>query len=135
MEFQGIRIDRPYLTQLQQDLGVVVQDATKALYAMAGMEIKLNSPAEIARVLFTGGFTHPASGVFTKYPLAGVSKTKKGATQTTEKVMQFLVAKYGCPFAAKKLIYAKAFKAKNTFCQNVGDLSELDGYLHSKRCQ
>jgi len=131
MEFHGIKIDRPYLTQLQQDLGVVVQDSTTALYAMAGMEIKLNSPAEIARVLFTDGFTHPATGVLTKYPLAGVSKTKKGATQTTEKVMQFLVAKYGCPFAAKKLIYAKAFKAKNTFCQNVWDLSELDGYLHT----
>jgi DNA polymerase I-like protein with 3'-5' exonuclease and polymerase domains len=131
MEFTGIKIDRPYLTKLQEDLGKVVQESTAALYDMAGGELKLNSPAEIARVLFDTGFIHPTSGVFTKYPLTGVSKTKKGATQTTEKVMQFLVAKYACPFAAKKLIYAKAFKAKNTFCQNVWDLSELDGYLHT----
>lgn len=131
MEFQGIRIDRPYLTTLQGDLGKVVQETTDQLYAMAGGELKLNSPAEIARVLFDTGFIHPDTGVHTKYPLTGVTKTKKGQTQTTEKVMQFLVAKYGCPFASKKLIYAKAFKAKNTFCQNVWDLSELDGYLHT----
>ena len=131
IEFQGIRIDRPYLTTLQADLGKVVQETTDQLYAMAGGELKLNSPAEIARVLFDTGFIHPTTGVHTKYPLTGVSKTKKGQTQTTEKVMQFLVAKYGCPFASKKLIYAKAFKAKNTFCQNVWDLSELDGYLHT----
>jgi DNA polymerase I-like protein with 3'-5' exonuclease and polymerase domains/uracil-DNA glycosylase len=131
MEFQGIRIDRPYLTTLQNDLGKVVQETTDQLFAMAGGELKLNSPAEIARVLFDTGFIHPETGVHTKYPLTGVTKTKKGQTQTTEKVMQFLVAKYGCPFASKKLIYAKAFKAKNTFCQNVWDLSELDGYLHT----
>jgi len=131
MEFRGIRIDRPYLTTLQADLGKVVQEATEQLYAMAGGELKLNSPAEIARVLFDTGFTHPDTQVLTRYPLAGISKTKTGQTQTTEKVMQFLVARYGCPFASKKLIYAKAFKAKNTFCQNVADLSELDGYLHT----
>lgn len=131
MEFQGIRIDRPYLTKLQEDLGKVVQETTDQLYSMAGGELKLNSPAEIARVLFDTGFIHPTTGVHTKYPLTGVSKTKKGQTQTTEKVMQFLVAKYSCPFASKKLIYSKAFKAKNTFCQNVWDLSELDGYLHT----
>jgi len=131
MEFQGIRINRPYLTTLQEDLGKVVQETTDQLYAMAGTELKLNSPAEIARILFDTGFTHPATGVPTKWPLDGISKTKKGQIQTTEKVMQFLVAKYSCPFASKKLIYAKAFKAKNTFCQNVWDLSELDGYLHT----
>lgn len=131
MEFQGIRIDRPYLTELQGNLGKVVDEATGHLYAMAGEELKLNSPAEIARILFTKGFIHPVSGEQIRYPLTGVSKTKKGQTQTTEKVMQFLVAKYSCPFASKKLIYSKAFKAKNTFCQNVWDLSELDGYLHT----
>lgn len=131
MEFQGIRIDRPYLTTLRENLGKVIDDTTKELYDMAGGELKLNSPAEIARVLFDTGFIHPTTGIHTKYPLTGVGRTKKGQTQTTEKVMQFLVAKYSCPFASKKLIYAKAFKAKNTFCQNVWDLSELDGYLHT----
>lgn len=131
MEFQGIRIDREYLTKLQGDLGKVVDESTQSLYAMAGGELKLNSPAEIARVLFESGFAHPDTGIHIKYPLTGITKTKKGQTQTTEKVMQFLVAKYSCPFASKKLIYAKAFKAKNTFCQNVWDLSELDGYLHT----
>lgn len=131
MEFSGIRIDRPYLQQLTADLGKVITEAEEALKVMAETDIKLNSPAEVARVLFTDGYIHPTSGERVTHSLNGISKTKKGNTQTTEKVMQFLVAKYGCPFASKKLIYAKAFKAKNTFCQNVWDLSALDGYLHT----
>ena len=130
MEFQGIKIDRPYLVTLQEDLEKVVTQTTKQLYDMAG-DLKLNSPAEIARVLFVDGYTHPVTGAKTTWPLTGITKTKKGQTQTTEKVMKYLVAAHKCPFATTKLIYSKAFKAKNTFCQNVGDLSELDGYLHT----
>ena len=134
MEYGGVPIDRPYLSELQDKLAVVITDTQAELGRMAGNDaIKLNSPVAIANLLFGTGFTHPTTGEHVDaYPIsADISKTKKGATQTTEKVMQHLVAKYQCPFATKKLIYAKAFKAKNTFCQNVFDLSALDGFLHT----
>lgn len=132
MEFQGIRVDRPYLEKLQNDLNTVVLDAESELYKMAGSAIKLNSGAAVANVLFDSGFIHPVTGDRVHYSTDdNIGKTQKGAIQTTEKVMQYLVAKYQCPFASKKLIYSKAFKAKNTFCANVWDLSELDGFLHT----
>lgn len=132
MEYRGIRVDRPYLRQLQSDLETVVVTAENALYEISGKTpetLKLNSPASVAKVLFSDGFIHPGTGERTFYP--PVSFTNKGQMQTTEKVLNYLTARYECPFSAKKLIYSKAFKAKNTFCQNVWDLSELDGYLHT----
>lgn len=132
MENYGVRVDRTYLAKLQEDLNTVVLDAESDLYRMAESSIKLNSPAEIANVLFNKGFIHPETGERVFYSADdNISRTKKGAIQTTEKVMQYLVAKHECPFASKKLIYSKAYKAKNTFCANVWDLSELDGFLHT----
>jgi len=130
MEFRGIRVDRPYLEKLQTDLGTVVSDAEEKLYKMAQKpDLKLNHAASIANILFSEGFIHPTTGQRTFYP--PVSFTQKGQIQTTEKVMKFLTARYECPFSATKLIYSKAYKAKNTFCQNVWDLSSIDGFLHT----
>lgn len=130
MEFGGVRVDRPYLAQLQEKLGTVVENAEKELYLMAGNpELKLNHAADIANVLFSEGYIHPETGQRTFYP--PVSFTAKGQMQTTEKVLKYLVARYECPFSAKKLIYSKAYKAKNTFCANVDALSAMDGFLHT----
>lgn len=130
MEYVGIKVDRPYMDFLDEKLGQVVTDTEKELYALArNPELKLNSAAAIANVLFSEGFTDPVSGERVFYP--PVTFTKKNQAQTTEKVLKYLVAKYGCPFSSKLLIYKKAYKAKNTFIANVRDLSTLDGYLHT----
>ena len=132
MELRGIHIDRPYLEKLQNDLEVVITNAENDLYTLAEKTpdtLNLNAPAAIARILFSEGFIHPDTKLRTYYP--PVSMTAKGQLQTTEKVLKFLVAKEKCPFSAKKLIYSKAFKAKNTFCKNAWDLSGLDGCVHT----
>lgn len=131
MELRGVRIDRPYLRELETALDKVIADTAAELEAMCPDGLKLNSPADIADILFNRGYLDPETGVTLRYPEDGITKTKKGLLQTTEKVMQFIVAKYNCKFAKKKLIYAKAFKARNTFCRNVASLSELDGFLHT----
>lgn len=130
MEFRGIKVDRAYMDDLDQTLSKVVVDTERELYALADKnDLKLNSSAAIANVLFSEGFKHPVTGVRTFYPV--VTVTKRDQAQTTEKVLKFLVAKYACPFSSKKLIYSKAYKAKNTFIANVRDLSEIDGFLHT----
>jgi DNA polymerase I-like protein with 3'-5' exonuclease and polymerase domains len=130
MEFTGVKVDRNYLEKLQSDLGKVISEAESDLYKMAGKsDFSLNSAAEIAKILFSEGFIHPETGKRTWYP--PVTWTKKGQAQTTEKVLKFLTAAHKCPFSSKKLVYSKAYKAKNTFCQNVWDLSTLDGRLHT----
>ena len=130
MELGGVRVDRPYLKVLSADLTTVIADAETTLLTMAAHpEMKLNSARDIADVLFNSGFVHPDTGVRTTYP--PVTLTKKGQAQTTEKVLKFLVAKNGCPFSTNKLIYSKAYKAKNTFLVSVEALSEEDGCVHS----
>ena len=132
MELRGVHVDRVYLEKLQNDLETVIVGAEADLYRMTEKTpetLKLNHAASIAKILFSEGFIHPETKKRTYYP--PVTMTAKGQWQTTEKVLKFLVAKEKCPFSAKKLIYSKAYKAKNTFCKNVWDLSELDGYLHT----
>ena len=130
MEFRGIKVDRAYMDDLDEKLSKVVSDTERELYDLAdNNDLKLNSAAAIANVLFSTGFVHPTTGARTFYPT--VTLTKRNQAQTTEKVLQFLVAKYACPFSSKILIYKKAYKAKNTFIANVRDLSEIDGFLHT----
>lgn len=130
MELGGVRVDRPYLSTLQEGLGKAITDAETALLRMAANPaLKLNSARDIARVLFDEGYVHPDTGVRTFYP--PVTLTKGGQAQTTEKVLKYLIARYKCPFSAKKTVYSKAYKAKNTFCVSVEDLSSEDGFIHT----
>jgi DNA polymerase I-like protein with 3'-5' exonuclease and polymerase domains len=130
MEFRGIKVDRAYMDDLDEKLSKVVEDTERELYELADKnDLKLNSAAAIANILFSEGFIHPVTKERTFYPV--VTLTKRNQAQTTEKVLKFLVAKYACPFSSKKLIYSKAYKAKNTFIANVRDLSEIDGFLHT----
>ena len=129
MEYDGIRVDRVYLEDLYGKLEKVIDDTERELYRLAGKELKLNHARTVANLLFSEGFIHPETGKRTYYP--SESRTAKGQDQTTEKVLKALVKKYACPFSAKKLIYGKAYKARNTFCRNVLDLAALDGRLHT----
>ncbi len=130
MEFRGIKVDRAYLEFLDTQLTTVVADTERELHQISGkLDLKLNSAAALANLLFSEGFIHPVTKERTFY--APVTLTAKQQAQTTEKVLKFLVAKYACPFSSKLLIYKKAYKAKNTFIANVRDLSEADGYCHS----
>lgn len=138
MEYTGVPVDRKYLGELQHNLTKVIDDAEAALYRMAGKtsdDLKLKAPAQIANILFSEGFIHPETGKRTYYPPVEINgkkaMTATGQLQTTEKVMKYLTARYGCPFSAQKLIYSKAVKARDTFCRNVWDLSEADGRLHT----
>jgi len=130
MEYRGIKVDREYMADLSDKLDKVIVDTERELYVLANKnDLKLNSAAALAQVLFSEGFIHPTTGVRTFY--APVTLTKRNQAQTTEKVLKYLVAKHSCPFSAKILIYKKAYKARNTFIANVRDLSEIDGFLHT----
>lgn len=132
IEYDGVRIDKQHLASLRESLTKAIDETYHELVTMSGRDnIKLSAPAEIARVLFEDGFYHPTSGERVVYSAEDIGRTATGKIQTTEKVMKFLTAKYKCPFAAKKLIYAKASKARDTFIANVETLSMLDGFIHT----
>lgn len=130
MEFRGIRVDQDKIRFLDDALGEIMRKAEGELYELAGTtDLKLNSSAAVANLLFNHGYIDPETG--SRVVHEPVSRTETGQAQTTEKVLKALVARSKCKFSAKKLIYSKAYKAKNTFIANVRDLSSLDGYLHT----
>lgn len=130
MEYRGIRVDQKYLHELDAALTDIIEKSQRELYRIAAMpDLKLNSAASVANLLFNEGYLDPDTGKRVIHlPL---THTPTGQAQTTDKVLKALVARSGCKFSAQKLVYAKAYKAKNTFVANVRDLSAMDGFLHT----
>lgn len=132
IELDGVRCNRDKLEVLKAKMTSAIDATEEALFLMAGNnDLKLNSPADIARVLFEEGFTHPESGRRIWYSPDDIPRTATGKISTTARVMQQLVSRYKCPFATKKLLYAKATKIRDTFLANVEALSALDGRIHT----
>lgn len=53
MEIQGVKLDREYLNQLDLRYEEEVNNLTKEIYNLAGKEFNINSPKQLAEVLFT----------------------------------------------------------------------------------
>src|SRR5438046_10151477 len=52
MEERGIRIDAPLLRSMSNTRGVQLADLEKRIYAEAGIEFNINSPQQLAHILF-----------------------------------------------------------------------------------
>jgi DNA polymerase-1 len=52
MEIWGVKVDRPALEELSAELGSELQTLEKKIFALSGSEFNLNSPQQLADVLF-----------------------------------------------------------------------------------
>lgn len=66
MEFQGIRVDRNMLLELEVEFKEKIDELTKEIYELSGMEFNINSPKQLGEVLFE------------KLGLPPIKKTKTG---------------------------------------------------------
>jgi DNA polymerase-1 len=82
MEWRGVRIDVPYLAALSKETNAKSGILTKRIYELAGEEFNINSPSQVARI------------VFDKLQLLGkgLRKTKGGAQSTQASELQKLRA-------------------------------------------
>lgn len=132
VEYLGVRCDRQHLTSLDAQLTKVIDEQAAALKDMVGRDdVNLNSNADVAKILFEDGYYDPNSGDRIVHDLEGVGRTATGQIQTTAKVMKYLLLRDKSPFAEKKLLYAKATKARDTVVANAMQMSAYDGFLHS----
>lgn len=53
MEYQGIKLDTAYLKQMSQELEDDINDVQQEIYGYANREFNINSPKQLAEVLFT----------------------------------------------------------------------------------
>ena len=53
MELAGVRVDIPYLMDLSREFSIMLEKSETEIHEMAGEEFNINSPKQLAEVLFT----------------------------------------------------------------------------------
>ena len=123
MERAGVRIDPEALAAMSRSLEGEIAAREKEIYEIAGAPFNINSPAQLAEVLFD------------KLKLPEPRKSAKtGARSTAADVLEELAAKHPLP---KKIVeYREAAKLKSTYVDALPRLvSPLDGRLHTRLSQ
>lgn len=116
MEIRGFKVDTKSLYDFGEEISQNIDTLTHEIYESAGEEFNLNSPRQLAVVLFE------------KLQLPGGKKTKTGYS-TNADVLEKL--RYQHPVVEKILVYRKLAKLKSTYVDALGELVELDGRIHT----
>ncbi len=115
MELVGIKVDVPYLRQLQAELDSEIKRLLDEIYQLAGVKFNLNSPKQLAHVLFD------------ILKLKPIKKTKTGYS-TDQEVLTKLAQEH--PLPAKILEYREFFKLKSTYVDALLEQVGPDGRIH-----
>ncbi len=100
MEFSGVKLDTELLREMSKELDRMLDNLTHEIYRLAGVEFNINSPQQLADVLFK------------KLKLPPVKTTKTGYSTDVE-VLEELAKEH--PIAEKLLEYRQIQKLKSTY--------------------
>ncbi|MBQ3306351.1 DNA polymerase I [Candidatus Saccharibacteria bacterium] len=118
MEKKGIAISREYFAGLAEEYGKEVAELEQKIYTLAGKEFNVNSPVQLAEVLFTD------LGLSTK----GIKKTRRGYSTG---VKELLKLKNEHPVISKIMEYREAAKLLNTYISPLPELADMRGRIHT----
>ncbi|MBM4253969.1 MAG: DNA polymerase I, partial [Deltaproteobacteria bacterium] len=122
MEHNGVYIDRRELQRLQLELGAMSDRLVDQVHALAGEDFNLNSPKQLADILFTKLKIHEQLGI------KNLKKTKNGFS-TDESVLTRL-AEHPLPKALME--YRSISKLQSTYVIALPELVEpTSGRLHT----
>ncbi len=117
MELAGIRVDWAYLEQLSHRLEQQLAEIAQDIYLLAGEKFNLNSPKQLACILFE------------KLGLPILKKTKTGPSTKAE-VLEKLAET--SPIAGLMLQHRALAKLKNTYIDGLSPLANpKTGFLHT----
>ncbi len=117
MEQHGVKVDTGYLGQLSHVMGNRLQDLEAEIHALAGDAFNINSPKQLAVVLFE------------KLGLPVLKRTKTGPS-TDASVLDELSSQH--EIVAKILEYRQLMKLKGTYVDALPTLvNPRDGLLHT----
>jgi DNA polymerase-1 len=119
MEARGIRIDVALLHEMSAKMALQLAQLEKEIYAEAGTDFNINSPQQLANILFEK----------LQYPVLKKTKGTK-AYSTNVEVLQELA---GHGFAVPKLIllHRELHKLKSTYIDSLPQLVAKDGRVHT----
>ena len=117
MELAGVRVDTAYLQELSEDFGKMLQETEFQIYEIAGERFNINSPKQLAEILFE------------RLGLKSVKKTKTGLSTSLE-VLEHLALEHDLP--RKILDYRSIFKLKSTYVDALSTLTNpVTGRIHT----
>jgi DNA polymerase I len=109
MELAGVRIDVPYLQKLSAEFGAMLDVAEAEIHRLAGESFNINSPKQLAEILFT------------KLGLKPAKKTKSGPSTAVD-VLEELALVHDLP--RRILEYRSIFKLKSTYADSLITLAD-----------
>jgi DNA polymerase-1 len=122
IERNGVLIDPAALTRQSHELGHKMQMLEGEAHTLAGQPFNLNSPKQLAEILFT------------QQGLPVVKKTPSGGPSTDEEVLEKLAEDY--PLPRKILDYRSLAKLKNTYTDKLPQMVERStGRVHTSFAQ
>ncbi len=117
LEDAGVLLDREFLSELEKEFTSRISLLVKEIYEIAGEEFNINSPKQLATILFE------------KLQLPVVRKTKTGYS-TDADVLQVLSRQHALP--AKLLEYRTLAKLNSTYVSQLGTLiNPVTGRVHT----
>lgn len=120
MELTGIAIDTELLDAMSHEFEVQLEHTRKEIYAIAGTEFNINSPKQLAEILFSK----------LALPTKGVKRTKTGIS-TDSSVLEKLSVVH--PLPAHLLHYRFLHKLKSTYIDALpSQISPITGRLHTR---
>ncbi len=116
MREKGILVDKEVLENLSTDFAGKLEKIIAEIYEAAGHEFNLNSPKQLAEVLFD------------QLNLPVVKHTKTGRSTDEEVLKELAIAS---PVAEKILEYRELYKLKSTYVDALPKYIKEDGRIHS----
>lgn len=116
MELFGVRLDIPYLKELQAEFDGRIKEIEKQITDYAGESFNVNSPKQLSRILFD---------------VLGLTPTKKTKTgySTNAEVLDKL--KDDHPIIPAILDFRELAKLQSTYVNGLLDLAQEDGRVHT----
>ncbi|MBR4720933.1 MAG: DNA polymerase I [Clostridia bacterium] len=117
MQKEGVLIDKDRLKEFSGQIAEKIDLLVTEIYGLAGEEFNINSPKQLAEILFT------------KLELKPLKKTKSGYSTNAE-VLEKLQTKH--PIIPKILEYRTLSKLKSTYCDGLmAVINQKTGRIHS----
>ncbi len=107
MEYNGVSIDKPRLEKISSEMSLRLGHIASQIYEIAGCEFNINSPKQLAMVLFE------------KLKLPIVKRTKTGLSTDVE-VLKMLATQH--PICGSLLEYRELTKLKSTYVDTLPQL-------------
>lgn len=118
MEKAGIQVNREHLEKLSITFTSEIERLTKRIYDVAGKEFNINSPSQLATLLFDD----------LQLPTKGIKKTKSGFSTAASELEKLWDLHELIPLISE---YREIAKLKSTYIDTLPQLIQSDGRIHT----